>query len=151
MARDDERAHACRPTYRLFEAAATATAALSLAALASRLLANPHGRVGWLLLAAASLTAYVLADLVSGLVHWLADRFGSGETFLIGPSLIQPFRDHHAHPLEITSYDFLDTNGNSCIVGAPVLVVTLLLAPSAPEGLLSRFTIAVMLCLGIAI
>src|SRR5215208_153170 len=39
--------------------------------------------------------AYLAADFLSGLVHFLADNFGSYDTPIIGPNFIEPFREHH--------------------------------------------------------
>jgi ubiquitin-conjugating enzyme E2 variant len=79
--------------------------------------------------AATALLAYLGADLLSGLVHWAADRLGDERTPILGPALIRPFREHHADPLAITHHDFVETNGNNCIVAAPVLMLVLFLMP----------------------
>jgi len=50
---------------------------------------------GWVL-AAAALAGWLAADLLSGMVHWALDSFGSVRTPLVGPALIRPFREHHA-------------------------------------------------------
>ncbi len=78
------------------------------------------GDVPGLLLAA--LCGWVTADLVSGLVHWALDRFGSERTPFLGPVLIRPFREHHADPLAMTRHDFVETNGASAL-GASALLL----------------------------
>ena len=49
----------------------------------------------WLWLATGFLVGYLLADLLSGTVHWFCDSFFAPDTPLIGRSIIHPFRDHH--------------------------------------------------------
>ncbi len=64
---------------------------------------------------------YVLADLGSGVVHWMGDRYGSPEMPILGKAFIQPFRRHHVAPKEMTEHDFVETNGNNSIVTLPVV------------------------------
>jgi plasmanylethanolamine desaturase len=84
----------------------------------------------WVVLTAA-LLGYLAADLVSGLVHWAADTWGSPDLPVIGPAVLGPFREHHRDPLAITRHDFVETNGNNCLVSLPVLGVALWLSPGA--------------------
>jgi plasmanylethanolamine desaturase len=70
--------------------------------------------------------AYLVADLMSGLVHFAADTFGSRRTPILGPMFVAPFRDHHTDPLEITSHDLVDTNGNTAVPAMmPLLAMNL--------------------------
>jgi ubiquitin-conjugating enzyme E2 variant len=60
------------------------------------------------------------ADLVSGLFHFLADRFGDRST-----PFVRSFREHHQDPRAITRHDFIETNGDVAIfvaVGLPILL-----------------------------
>lgn len=66
--------------------------------------------------------AYLSADFVSGLVHFLADNFGEEQTPILGHAFIRPFREHHEDPLDITRHDFIETNGENCLVSLPVLI-----------------------------
>jgi ubiquitin-conjugating enzyme E2 variant len=86
----------------------------------------------WLALTAA-LLAYLAADLVSGLVHWAADTWGSTDLPVIGPAVLGPFREHHRDPLAITRHDFVETNGNNCLISLPVLGVAIWLVPDPGE------------------
>ncbi|KAL7930180.1 Kua-ubiquitin conjugating enzyme hybrid localization domain-containing protein [Trichoderma chlorosporum] len=61
------------------------------------------------------------ADIISGVVHWAADNWGSGSWPGIGPAFIQPFRSHHVDPRSITRHGFLELNGNNFIVSIPAL------------------------------
>ena len=81
-----------------------------------------HGLI--ILVASVPLVAFAMlaADFVSGFVHCAADNFGSPTTPIFGVAFIRPFRDHHIDPAGITRHDFVETNGNSCLVNLIVLV-----------------------------
>lgn len=78
----------------------------------------------WLALLAIPLSL-VLGDLVSGLVHWVADTYFSEETPIIGQSLVKPFRLHHLYPRDICTHDLVTTVGNVCIIAVPVLTFSI--------------------------
>ncbi len=80
---------------------------------------------------AAALAAYLLADLLAGLTHWVADRFFREDTPWIGPLLIAPFREHHTDPGSIARHDFATVSGNSALVTAPLAAGLLLLPEPA--------------------
>ncbi len=73
----------------------------------------------WITLGAV-VTGLLAADLVSGLVHWAADNWGDPKWPILGPGFIQPFRNHHVDPKDISRHDFVELNGNNCIVSLPV-------------------------------
>ena len=77
----------------------------------------------------AALTGYLVADLLSGIVHWAGDTIGDAQTPIFGPNFVTPFRYHHVDPKDITRHDFVETNGNNCIVVAPILALLLLVTP----------------------
>ena len=109
------------------------TSLLSYAALAGWLalsLAPLVPERPWVVLTAA-LLGYLAADLVSGLLHWAADTWGSPDLPVLGPAILRPFREHHRDPLAITRHDFVETNGNNCLASLPVLGVALWLSPEA--------------------
>ncbi len=81
--------------------------------------------LGWMI-PAGLLAGYVAADLVSGFVHWFCDTWGSVETPVIGRIFIRTFREHHVDQHAITRHDFIETNGDNCLVSAPILAATLL-------------------------
>jgi len=80
-----------------------------------------------LMLPVAALLGWLLADLLSGLVHWALDTFGSVRTPFFGPAFIRPFREHHAEPEAMTRHDFIEVNGASCLGCLPLLGSSLFL------------------------
>ncbi len=79
------------------------------------------GQLHWWQLFAAVLLGYVLADLLTGTLHWFFDTWGSPRTPYLGP-VIAPFRSHHLNPLDIVDHGFLECVGNSCWAIMPLLV-----------------------------
>lgn len=88
---------------------------------------------GWPILIGC-FAGYVLADFVSGTVHWIADRYFAPTTWLIGPLLIAPFREHHADASEIARHDFFEISGNNALVGLPLVVAIGFLPLPTPES-----------------
>ena len=100
-------------------------ATLSLA-LGARVLQAASSLDAWWMLPLSFVLGLASADLVSGVAHWIGDRFFREETPVLGPALIHPFREHHRDPMAITSHDFLELHGNSCPPGIVALGVALL-------------------------
>jgi ubiquitin-conjugating enzyme E2 variant len=75
---------------------------------------------------------YVMADLLTGFVHWFCDTFFEETTPIIGPHLIASFREHHRDPLLMTRHGFLELTGSSFRGLAPVLGAYLWLGSAAP-------------------
>lgn len=72
---------------------------------------------------AALLCGWLLADLLSGLVHWAADTWGRVDTPWLGRRLLHPFRVHHVNPRDILGRGFLDLNGDVAAVCMPFLAL----------------------------
>lgn len=81
--------------------------------------------------AAALLAALVAVDFGSGLFHWACDTWGSPSWPVVGKAFIAPFREHHADQLAITRHGFLEVNGASCFVGAPIVALAVVHADAA--------------------
>ncbi len=101
---------------------------------------------GWLVPLAA-LAGYLAADFVSGMVHWAGDTLGDEDFPLLGKGFIRPFREHHVDEKDITRHDFLETNGNNCLVTVPVLAgawAAVPVGPATPGWLFGVTALAVM-------
>lgn len=86
---------------------------------------------------AAVLVGYLLADLIAGTAHWIADRHFAPTTPLLGPLLIVPFRAHHDDAESISRHDFFEVSGNNALATTPVALG--LLALPTPGSLGSAF------------
>jgi ubiquitin-conjugating enzyme E2 variant len=106
------------PISRTIEVACLLAAGGLLAADIVRL-ATTIGFRWWIpiLIAAAGL----VADLVSGLVHWGADTWGRDTLPVLGPRFLRPFRVHHVNPGDFLQRSFVDCNGDVAMLTIPVL------------------------------
>ena len=64
---------------------------------------------------------YLLADLITGTVHWFCDNYFSEKTPIIGKKIIHPFREHHLHPLLIKEDKFIEQDTTSFFIFIPFL------------------------------
>jgi ubiquitin-conjugating enzyme E2 variant len=134
------------PPVRRFEIGSIVLYTLAMGWLALRI--SPRAfSAPWLALC-AFMVGFVLADFVSGFVHWAADTWGTPEWPLLGQTLIRPFREHHVDQKEITRHDFIETNGNNCFISVVPTVVAALLPRS---GAIWFFIAATTFSLSLAI
>ncbi len=80
--------------------------AVHLGALAATLDASR-----FLPIAGGLLLGVLVADAITGLVHWACDTWGDEDTPWIGESVIRSFHQHHATPLAMLDHDWIDVNG----------------------------------------
>jgi len=92
---------------------------------------------GWLLEATGCL---LLADLLSGLVHWAEDAYGEAHWPLVGRAVIAPNLLHHRDPRAMTRQSWLRNVDLPALLGALVL-----LAAGLTGHLTWRWTLTVTL------
>jgi len=83
------------------------------------------------------LTALLVADFASGIVHWGADTWGSERMPVLGPRFLKPFRIHHLNPDDILRRGFVDLNGDVALLSLPLLMGGLLIPLSDTAGWLA--------------
>ena len=118
--------------------------------LAWKLATTLDGSAAWIVLGASIVTGYVVADLVSGIGHWLADRYGSETMPLLGTHFIRPFREHHLDPKAIAQHYFIETNGSNCIASAPLMALVFFSLPMM-DSLVTIFVLGATLAFSLAI
>lgn len=128
-----ELAHGYSKTMRMVEILSIVLFFAGEAYIAWRVL--PHLSAHPWLIGVAAFVGYLGADFVSGLVHWMADTWGSTKMPIIGPALLRPFREHHVDPKAITRHDFIETNGNNCMVSLSVILIGVFLPLESPWAL----------------
>jgi ubiquitin-conjugating enzyme E2 variant len=75
---------------------------------------------------------YFVTDFISGFVHWAGDTLGSETMPILGAHFVKPFRFHHVDQKDITRHDFIETNGNNCILSVGLMLHVAILMPRTP-------------------
>ncbi|MGB5809692.1 MAG: fatty acid desaturase CarF family protein [Polyangiales bacterium] len=89
----------------------------------------------WVGVALAIPVGIATVDLVTGVVHWACDRFGNRNTPVFGALLIRAFREHHVDPTGMVGHDWIETNGEPCVLSAIALAVLAGLASAVQSEL----------------
>lgn len=78
-------------------------------------------------LIAQLLAGWLLADFLSGVLHWAEDRFGPGREHwpLIGSQVFAPNLLHYVAPLAFTRAGFVTRNWTTWVVVAPLALALL--------------------------
>jgi plasmanylethanolamine desaturase len=135
-------------SHRILELVSVAVFGVFAAAFSVRVAQALSHRWGWITLpavAASAIVAYAVSDLLSGLVHFLFDNFGSPSTPVIGQKFVKPFRDHHGDPMAMTHGDFVAVNADNFFACLPVLVPGYFLIDVERHPYLGVFLVALML------
>jgi ubiquitin-conjugating enzyme E2 variant len=64
----------------------------------------------------------LLADWLSGVVHWACDTWGDSRTPLLGANVIHNFREHHRRPQAMLEHDWIDVNGEAATAAGVVFL-----------------------------
>lgn len=105
------------------ETLATAAFVGYAAFFGARLLGAVEGSASVAVLAGGLVAGYLLADFLSGLAHWVGDRFFDETTPCIGPNFIAPFRRHHVAPREMVEHGLVELVGNTAILALPPIAL----------------------------
>jgi hypothetical protein len=137
----------------LVELFALVAAVVLLTLHGSRVFGGLSAQRAWWVLPLALALGVLAADFASGVVHWIGDRFFREDSPIIGPMLIQPFREHHRDPSGITRHGWLELHGNTALPVAIVLGLALGLAPRTlghPARLIAETTLLCFLVASLA-
>ena len=129
-------------TTEVLDLLAVAVVTTALAVLAVRVWSGIHSAAEAVRLAVVLAAGYLLADLLTGFVHWFCDTFFDETTPIIGPGLIAPFREHHRDPLLMTRHGFLELTGSSFRGLAPLLALLVWGGAALPASV-NAFALAV--------
>jgi hypothetical protein len=137
-------------SYEVFEALCILTGAVICVELGYRAAVVLGSRMNepWVVLGVLVivLLGMVAADVATGFTHFLADTVGDANTPILGPTLIQTFREHHATPMAMVEHHFVETNGGAAVTLLPVLLGIRLLTPVTSSAWASVFLAVFTAC-----
>ena len=131
---------------RVFYAASCVAAFALLIALAVEILGAPG--LTWHS-ALAVPTGMMLADFLSGVIHWASDTWGRVSMPVLGKRLLHPFRVHHVNPADFLTRKFIDTNGDVAFLMIPVLLGAFVIPLDAPGTTFWAVFVASMSAVGL--
>ena len=118
--------------HRFYEWIGLALAASSLGMAAYQALGYlDAGVLLWLI---AAFAGAAFADLLSGLVHWGFDTWGSVDTPIVGQLAIRTFRHHHLDPKAMVHHDFVETNGHNAMLSVAITAPAALVPETIGAG-----------------
>ena len=126
---------------RLFETSAIVSNGLLSAILLGSGL-DDVTEMAWIPIGAMVALGWLVADLASGVVHWLADTWGSERIPIMGPVFVKSFREHHIHPEAITRHDWVETNGANAGTMVPALLALAVLSLVYPGSVGAAWIVA---------
>ena len=87
-----------------------------------------------ILLLAQLLLGWLLADFLSGVLHWIEDRFGPGREHwpVLGSLIFTPNIIHHADPTAFLRTGFVERNWTTWAAVVPLAIILLLGFGSQP-------------------
>ena len=138
--------------FRLFEVVSLAVFAVFFAIFVARIVGAIGDRMalevaGGIVVAGA--LAFLVADFLSGLVHFLCDNLGSPETPVLGQKFIKAFREHHDDPAAMTDGDFIEVNADNFFVCLPALIPCVVWLDVHDHLYLATFLAILMVCITI--
>ncbi len=139
-------------SHRILELGSLAAFVALAAAMATQVVPSiGDRRTGWTvaLVAAALMLGCALADLLSGVVHFIFDQYGTPTTPVIGQKFVKPFRDHHVDPLAMTHGDFIAVNSDNLLISLPVMGLALAFVDLSTHPYIGVFVLALVLAAGI--
>lgn len=77
---------------------------------------------------AGVVAAWFLADFLTGVFHWLEDRYGNPDWPILGRWVVRPNIEHHEHPARMCEGTYLDRNATTIIPAAGLVVLSWSLA-----------------------
>jgi plasmanylethanolamine desaturase len=134
-------------SHRIFEIISVGAFIAFAGGLIYRVVGEVAGRFSWqigMLIVLLVVVAYAVADLASGVVHFLLDNFGSPDTPVIGQKFVKPFRDHHTDPMAMTHGDFIAVNADNVFVCLPVLIPVFFLLDVGKHPFVGVFLVALV-------
>jgi ubiquitin-conjugating enzyme E2 variant len=119
----EELAAGYSPAHRAYELGGIFVAVLVMGWLVTRVASEP---AAYRALPIAGLVGLIIADFMSGMIHWACDTWGSTSTPILGQLAIRTFREHHVDEKAIIGHDFVETNGHNYALSVIVSVGGLL-------------------------